>query len=205
MWQLKTVELLNAPEADAVWLPRHLVLQHQQALSVIAAAEQQAAQRLQQAEMQAEHIIEQARSDAERQVADLLANSEADFLQRTEQLFAGWQAQQAEQDSLLVTRAGELLHNVMTRLLDDTGQAQQLNALLRQLVQAQPRGQQATLWSHPSRQTELTQWLDARPHLTWERQFDESLDPDSLLLETASGELRVGWQALKTLLLRAST
>ncbi|MDN5681881.1 MAG: type III secretion system stator protein SctL [Ewingella sp.] len=205
MWQLKTLELLaEAQPADSIRLPQAMLRQHQQGLSLMAEARRQAEQIVQQAEIQAQQLIDQARYDAEQRVADLLANSQFEFLSRAETLFAGWQEQQIEQEAMIVGRASELLHQVMTRLLEDTGPAQQMNALLRQLLQAQPRGQQATLWSHPANKEHITQWLEARPHLTWERQFDESLEADQLLLETASGELRIGWQALKTQLLRAS-
>lgn len=205
MWQLKTLELLaEAQPADSIRLPQAMLRQHQQGLLLMAEARRQAEQIVQQAEIQAQQLIDQARYDAEQRVADLLANSQSEFLSRAETLFAGWQEQQIEQEAMIVGRASELLHQVMTRLLEDTGPAQQMNALLRQLLQAQPRGQQATLWSHPANKEHITQWLEARPHLTWERQFDESLEADQLLLETASGELRIGWQALKTQLLRAS-
>ncbi|MGP9436855.1 type III secretion system stator protein SctL [Ewingella sp. AOP8-B2-18] len=205
MWQLKTFELLaEAQPADSIRLPQAMLHQHQQGLSLLAEARRQAEQIVQQAEIQAQQLIDQARYDAEQRVADLLANSQSEFLSRAETLFAGWQEQQIEQEAMIVGRASELLHQVMTRLLEDTGPAQQMNALLRQLLQAQPRGQQATLWCHPANKEHITQWLEARPHLTWERQFDESLEADQLLLETASGELHIGWQALKTQLLRAS-
>lgn len=205
MWQLKTLELLaEAQPADSIRLPQAMLHQHQQGLSLMAEARRQAEQIVQQAEIQAQQLIDQARYDAEQRVADLLANSQSEFLSRAETLFAGWQEQHIEQEAMIVGRASELLHQVMTRLLEDTGPAQQMNALLRQLLQAQPRGQQATLWCHTANKEHITQWLEARPHLTWERQFDESLEADQLLLETASGELRIGWQALKTQLLRAS-
>lgn len=205
MWQLKTLELLaDTQPADSILLPQAILHQHQQGISLIEEAQRQAEQILQQAELQAQQLIEQARYDAEQQVADLLANSQAEFLSRAETLFAGWQEQQIEQEAMIVGRASELLNQVMTRLLEDTSPAQQMNALLRQLLQAQPRGQQATLWCHPDNKEHITQWLEIRPHLTWERQFDESLEADQLLLETASGELRIGWQALKTQLLRAT-
>lgn len=205
MWQLKSVELLaDTQPADSIILPRSVLHQHQHGIDLIQAAQQQAEQILQQAQLQAQQVIEQAHYDAQQQVSDLLANSEAEFLNRAESLFAGWQAQQIEQEAMIVQRASELLNQVMTRLLEDTSPAQQMNALLRQLLQAQPRGQQATLWCHPTNKEAIASWLETRPHLTWEHQFDESLEADQLLLETPSGELRIGWQALKTQLLRAT-
>lgn len=205
MWQLKSVELLaDTQPADSIILPRSVLHQHQHGIDLIQAVQQQAEQILQQAQFQAQQVIEQAHYDAQQQVSDLLANSEAEFLSHAENLFAGWQAQQIEQEAMIVQRASELLNQVMTRLLEDTSPAQQMNALLRQLLQAQPRGQQATLWCHPANKEAIASWLETRPHLTWERQFDESLEADQLLLETPSGELRIGWQALKTQLLRAT-
>ncbi|RWR00993.1 hypothetical protein ED28_16215 [[Pantoea] beijingensis] len=204
MWQLKIVELVASSQAtDDVVLSQAVLQRHQHSIGLIERARQQAALLLQQAETEAERLIEQARFEADRQLANLLANSEAEFLNRADVLFHGWQEQQMTQEARIVDRASELLNQVMTRLLDDTTPAQQLNALLRQLLQAQPRGQQATLWCHPDQKEHITHWLEVRSHITWECQFDESLHTDQLLLETASGELRIGWQALKSQLLRA--
>ncbi|WP_380184443.1 type III secretion system stator protein SctL [Kalamiella sp. sgz302252] len=194
MLTVKKLAVLTPPVGPL--LTSDQLVAHQQALSLLQMAEQQAQARLAQAEEEAEALLAAAQARADEAVA---AQQQA-FVARAEELFADWQEQQQKWQEALIPRAEALLQQAMGQLLAELPEEARLEAMLRQLQQAQGRQTNATLSCAPARLAQAESWLEQRP-LEWQLVADSSLPSDTLRLATDNGELSLSWVQVEAALI----
>lgn len=202
MWITRELNFNELPTLEESVLLRASVVQSlQQCDDVLSRAQLQHAEILVRAESLAAEIIAKAEAQAEVHASRLLAEKEAQFLQRTGALFADWHAARLQQEENLVQQARELVHATLEHLFAQSTEAQKTTALLRQLLHAGAREADATLCCSSQHYADADAWLQSHPHLSWALKCDDTLPADSLLLQTASGELNVAWPQLQQRLL----
>lgn len=197
MWIQKKITLLHdAMPAPGSVISAEDLATHQQALAIVEQARQQAEALLQQAdaEIQARHAEAEAALAAD--LTQRQQQLEQEFYQQADALFAGWQQEQDSWQEAVLPRTQALLAQAIEQILSEQPAPARLHALLMQLLSAQGRAASATLFCPPAQKAEVQAWLDERPHLSWTLKTDGSLAQESLVLETAQGELRLSWQAL---------
>lgn len=202
MWITRKITLLNSPLPSAQRiLTRAALAEHQQALSLVAEAEQEAARYIAEARAEADAIIAEARERSAAESAEQIAGAQQAFMTRTDALFADWQQAQQTWESNLLPLAESLLVQAMTQLLDEQPESARLRALLQQLVKVQGRPAVATLLCAPAQQAAVTDWLAQHPDLPWSLTLDATLPPETLVLTTESGELHLSWAQICTALM----
>ncbi len=194
MWIRKKIPLLSDPRLlSGGIITREAIAEHQQALSILEAAEQQALQRLNDASHQADRLKRQMREQHEQVLAEQLAQHQQDFLHQAEQFFAEWQQQQAQWQANLLPNAEALLSQALAQLIAELPPSERVQALLQQLLKAQGRPAPATLLCASEQHPAVERWLATRPQLEWQVSSDGSLAADSMILTTPQGELHLSW------------
>ncbi|MBV4368607.1 type III secretion system stator protein SctL [Erwinia phyllosphaerae] len=193
MWIEKKLAVLDDPHflAGPLLTKEDLAL-HQQALTVLQAAEQQAQRKLAEAEQQAQAMLAEAQTRCDAAIAQ----QQQAFLLQADELFADWQRQQEQWQLALIPKAEALLVQAMSQLLAEQPASLQLAAMLQQLLKAQSRQAAATLYCAPESMAQVASWLTQHPQLDWQLISDASLASDSLRLATENGELSLDWPQL---------
>ena len=134
----------------------------------------------------------------------LLENARCEFWQQANGQLERWQMEHATLCEELESSASQVVNQALRHLLDDLPPPARITALLEQLVRAQCPPLNATLRCHPQAREDVQQWLNTRADSVWQLQTDERLDPLTLALVTAQGDLRIDWPGtLENLLLPA--
>ena len=169
---------------------RETLEQHAAAQGLIESAERQAAQ-----------LLEEARQRADDLVREACAVASAEFWQQAEAFLEGWREQQRLASERIVERAGRLVGQALTCLLDEVPQQERVHALLRQLYGAQAGDGTGELCCHPRIRPAVEDWLERRRSCTWRIREDDSLDSGSLRLVAEHGEFVLSWDEALTELL----
>lgn len=203
MWIGRKVALEDASCAiEGVLLPQKMLLEQQQALSVLARAQQRSEAMLAEAGRQVERLLNEAQQQAERQVAARCEEAEQAFWQRSEALFSEWHEERTAQQGQILGQAQALINAAFEQLFGGLTEQQKLTGLLSQLLQASGRATAVTLYHASRHEAALAEWLDAHPQLGWSRCIDDALAAETLLLQTAQGEFSISWNSLHQHLLR---
>ena len=145
--------------------------------------------------------VETARQRAEDLVREACAVASAEFWQQAEAFLEGWREQQRLASERIVERAGRLVGQALTCLLDEVPQQERVHALLRQLYGAQAGDGTGELCCHPRIRPAVEDWLERRRSCTWRIREDDSLDSGSLRLVAEHGEFVLSWDEALTELL----
>ncbi len=157
----------------------------ERAAALMTDAEEQAQGLLEEARQRGEVLAEQARMDAERQV-----------WQQADTLLEG--LRQAEQGLWqdVERHAEQVLRSALATLLGEVAPQQRVQALMRQLVDAQRQLSSATLYCAPEQQACVQDAVESEHLGRWRVLPDPRLAVDQLMLETDSGVFRCSWLAL---------
>lgn len=203
MWIGRKVALEDASCAiEGVLLPQKMLLEQQQALSVLALAQQRSEAMLAEAGRQVERLLTEAQQQAERQAGARCEEVEQAFWQRSEALFSEWHDERTAQQNQILNQAQALINAAFEQLFGGLTEQQKLTGLLAQLQQAGGRATEVTLYHASRHEAVLAEWLDAHPQLGWSRCIDDAMAAETLLLQTAQGEFSISWNSLRQHLLR---
>lgn len=202
MWLTRHLNFTTVPLLEEGVLLRASAIHPLQNFDImIAMAEQQKADIIAEANRQVGEILDAAHTQANLLITTLVADREKKYIQRAEALFSDWQSAREQQELLLVQHAQQLVNKTLQHLFAQSDDPKKVTALLRQLLQANVREPDATLYCNPGQYDYVYSWMQDHAYLSWSLKTDDVLKMDNLLLQTANGELSISWSHLQESLL----
>jgi len=171
--------------------------EHEEAKSLIQTTEEYCQQLIEQTQRDIEDMQNKSNDEHRQRLAEMLEEMEANFLDKTNGLFADWYAQRERDTDEITGRAKQLVERVFLTMIDQLPDEDKLHAVFRQIVRASDKRVDATLYSNPKHIQELTQWIHAHPELNWALVPDDDIPPEELGLRTVNGELSLSWEGFK--------
>lgn len=150
-------------------------------------------QRIADTEQEIIRMEENAKKAHQERLAKMLEELEANFLDKSEALFAQWYQEREREADEITDRAKQLVEKVFLALLDQLPDDDKLHAVFRQLIRSADPRTEATLYFHTQQSDTLKEWLSRHHQLMWTLVPDDTLSPDELVLRTSKGELSLSW------------
>lgn len=150
-------------------------------------------QRIAETEQEIIRMEENAKKAHQERLAKMLEELEANFLDKSEALFAQWYQEREREADEITDRAKQLVEKVFLALLDQLPDNDKLHAVFRQLIRSADQRTEATLYFHTQQSDTLKEWLSRHHQLMWTLVPDDTLSPDELVLRTSKGELSLSW------------
>lgn len=157
---------------------------------------QLAEQVLQQAREQAQQILDEAHAQALQLHRQSEAQARAEVMDSAQVLLDDVQRQHRQREAAVLEVARELVSAAVQQVLGEQTPQQRIEAVLDQLIAAQPDEPLARLHCHPERLDELAACLQRGGREGWRLQGDPRLAPDALSLRSERGEFNLDWQSL---------
>ncbi|AZF56628.1 type III secretion system stator protein SctL [Pseudomonas sp. R11-23-07] len=173
---------INSPGATPP-LPGSLIsgetlASYTQASDVIEQAKAGARQLLREAHEQREHLLEQAGFE---------------IWQRADAQLKRWEAERQVLCENLERCATSIANQAIHLLLEQTSPPQRIGALIKQLLACQIPAIKATLLCNPHDLETVRRCLDSSGSHHWSLRAANSLEPQTLLLNTDEGDFRIDW------------
>ena len=150
-------------------------------------------QRMADTEQEIIRMEESAKKAHQERLAKMVEELEANFLDKSEALFAQWHQEREREADEITDRAKQLVEKVFLALLDQLPDDDKLHAVFRQLMRSADPRTEATLYFHTQQSDTLKEWLSRHHQLMWTLVPDDTLSPDELVLRTSKGELSLSW------------
>lgn len=194
MITLREIVLAFEPELiEGVLITGQWLEEQEEARSLIQNTEAYCEQRIHETQQAIIEMEENAKAEHQKRLAEMLEEMEANFLDKSEALFAEWhQARELEVDEI-TDRARKLVESVFMKILDHMTDQDKFHAVFKQLVRAADARTEATLYFHTQQSDTIKEWLSQYHQLMWTLTPDDSLSPDELVLRTPKGELSLSW------------
>jgi len=181
-------ELIEGVLITGLWLE-----EQEEARSLIQNTEAYCEQRIHETQQAINEMEENAKAEHKKRLAEMLEELEANFLDKSEALFAEWhQAREREVDEI-TERARQLVESVFIKILDQLTDEDKFHAVFKQFVRVSDPRTEATLYFHTQQSDTIKEWLSQHHQLMWTLSPDDTLTPDELVLRTAKGELSLSW------------
>lgn len=141
-------------------------------------------------------------SQAEHQCEALLESAKLEFWHRAHVQLQRWESERLAMCESLERIATSVTNQAIRSVLEETVPPQRLSVLLQQLLATQLPVVKATLLCNPQDRENVEQWLNSHSPVPWNLRPDDSLAPQTLILETDEGGFRIDWEhTLETLLI----
>ena len=153
---------------------------------------EQANHLLSHANAQADELI----SRAEKKCETLLEQASLAIWQRADAQFKQWELDRQVMCDNLERYATAITNQAIRCLLDESVAPQRLAALLKQLLESQVQEVSATLLCHPHDIEEIRECLARHKSRFWKLNADDTVLPQTLVLNTDEGDFRISWDAM---------
>ncbi|WLH91148.1 type III secretion system stator protein SctL [Pseudomonas sp. FP453] len=153
---------------------------------------EQANQLLSRANAQADELI----SRTEKKCEALLEQASLEIWQRADAQFKQWELDRQVMCDNLEHYATAITNQAIRCLLDETAAPQRLAALLKKLLASQVQEVSATLLCHPHDIEEIRECLARHKSRFWKLNADDTVLPQTLVLNTDEGDFRISWDAM---------
>jgi len=153
---------------------------------------EQANQLLSRANPQADELI----SRTEKKCEALLEQASLEIWQRADAQFKQWELDRQVMCDNLEHYATAITNQAIRCLLDETAAPQRLAALLKKLLASQVQEVSATLLCHPHDIEEIRECLARHKSRFWKLNADDTVLPQTLVLNTDEGDFRISWDAM---------
>lgn len=183
----RTIELHgNSTSAHHTLIPQEVLAEHEQAMDILSHAKAQADCLLQQASAQRQALLEQAMLQ---------------FWNSATAQLTHWESERKSMSHRLEQTATAIAIQATHRLLEETPPLQRLSSLVKQLLSHQLPAIKATLCCHPLELNDIEQCLALKDNVPWQLRADDSVKPQTLVLETQEGDFRIDWLSMLNTLL----
>jgi type III secretion protein L len=179
---------------DASSLPQTLILRE------TLANYTEATQILDHAKAQAKQIMQLA----EEQREELLEKSDAEVWRRANAQLKRWDTDRKAMCESLEKYATSITNQAIFALLEETPLQQRLKALMSQLLESQVPSVKAILLCHPLELEVVAQCLANCGNTLWTLRSDDTVKPQTLVLNTDEGDFRIGWASMLDTFLKQS-
>ena len=177
---------IDLPKGSAAFtetlIPRETLANYAHAHNVLEHAKAQARQLLKLADKQREKLLEQAGLEIWR---------------RADAQFKRWEVERQAMYDNLERYASSIANQAIHLLLEDTPPPQRMAALIRQLMASQVPMVRAALLCHPQELEAVRQALADHNNTLWALRADDTVKPQTLLLQTEEGDFCIGWAAMR--------
>ncbi|MGL5997344.1 MAG: type III secretion system stator protein SctL [Pseudomonas proteolytica] len=163
-------------------IPRETLANYAHAHNVLEHSKAQARQLLKLAEKKREKLLEQAGLEIWR---------------RADAQFKRWEVERQAMYDNLERYASSIANQAIRLLLEDTPLPQRMSALIRQLMASQMPMVNAALLCHPQELEAARQALADHNTTLWVLRADDTVKPQTLLLQTEEGDFCIGWAAMR--------
>lgn len=163
-------------------IPRETLANYAHAHNTLEHAKAQARQLLKRAEKQREKLLEQAGLEIWR---------------RADAQFKRWEVERQAMYDNLERYASSIANQAIRLLLEDTPLPQRMAALVRQLMVSQMPMVKAALLCHPQELEAARQALADHNTTLWALRADDTVKPQTLLLQTEEGDFCIDWAAMR--------
>lgn len=163
-------------------IPRETLAGYAQANTVLEHAKAQARKLLKLAEKQREKLLEQAGLE---------------IWQRADAQFKRWEVERQAMYDNLERYASSIANQAIDLLLEETPPAQRMAALIKQLMASQVPLVKAALLCHPQELEAARHFLAGHNNTLWALRADDTVKPQTLLLQTEEGDFCIGWAAMR--------
>ena len=177
---------IDLPKGSAAFtetlIPRETLANYAHAHNTLEHAKAQARQLLKLAEKQREKLLEQAGLEIWR---------------RADAQFKRWEVERQAMYDNLERYASSIANQAIHLLLEDTPPPQRMAALIRQLMASQVPMVNAALLCHPQELEAARLALADHNTTLWVLRGDDTVKPQTLLLQTEEGDFCIGWAAMR--------
>lgn len=149
---------------------------------------------------QAGDVIEQAKAgakqllrEAHEQRKNLLEKAGLEIWQRANAQLKRWEAERQALCDNLEHYATSIANQTIQLLLEETPHIQRIGALIKQLLACHIPAIKATLVCHPHELETVRQYLDSGGNVHWTLRADNTIKPQTLILNTDEGDFRIDW------------
>ena len=170
-------------------IPRDRLEGYTQANNALEHAKAQARQLLKLAEKQREKLLEQAGLE---------------IWQRADAQFKRWEVERQAMYDNLERYASSIANQAIYLLLEETPSPQRMAALLKQLMASQMPMVKSALLCHPLELEAARQSLADHINTLWVLRADDTVKPQTLLLQTEEGDFCIDWAAMHSTFLDQS-
>ena len=177
---------------DTSYLPHALI--SREALSEFA----QAKDLIKRANEQAEELLHQAHIKRQ----SLLQEAGVEFWLRADAQLQRWENDRQRMCDSIEHYATSIANAAIHHLLDEPPEPKRIAALLKQLLASQISAVSATLFCHPAEIGDIGQYLSKHAINRWKLQSDDTVKPQTLLLQTEEGDFAIGWASMLDALLK---
>ncbi len=152
---------------------------------------------------QANNALEHAKAQAkqllklaEKQREKLLENAGLEIWRRADAQFKRWEVERQTMYDNLERYASSIANQAIHLLLEETPPPQRMAALLKQLMASQMPVVKAALLCHPLELEAARQYLAAHNNTLWVLRADDTIKPQTLLLQTEEGDFCIDWATM---------
>jgi type III secretion protein L len=158
---------------------------------------------------QASSVVDQAKAEAGQllkaahaQREELLEKANLQVWQRANAQLKRWEIERQALCDNLERYATAIANQAIHLLLEDTPAPQRMTALIKQLLASHVPAVKATLVCHPLELEAVRACLANRGSTHWTLRADNTIKPQSLILNTEEGDFRIDWTSLVNLFLK---
>jgi type III secretion protein L len=158
---------------------------------------------------QASSVVDQAKAEARQllkaahaQREELLEKANLQVWQRANAQLKRWEIERQALCDNLERYATAIANQAIHLLLEDTPAPQRMAALIKQLLASHVPAVKAALVCHPLELEAVRACLANRGSTHWTLRADNTIKPQSLILNTEEGDFRIDWTSLVNLFLK---
>lgn len=158
---------------------------------------------------QASSVVDQAKAEARQllkaahaQREELLEKASLEVWQRANAQLKRWEIERQALCDNLERYATTIANQAIHLLLEDTPAPQRMAALIKQLLASHVPAVKAVLVCHPLELEAVRACLANRGSTHWTLRADNTIKPQSLILNTEEGDFRIDWTSLVNLFLK---
>jgi type III secretion protein L len=158
---------------------------------------------------QASSVVDQAKAEAGQllkaahaQREELLEKANLQVWQRANAQLKRWEIERQALCDNLERYATAIANQAIHLLLEDTPAPQRMTALIKQLLASHVPAVKAALVCHPLELEAVRACLANRGSTHWTLRADNTIKPQSLILNTEEGDFRIDWTSLVNLFLK---
>jgi type III secretion protein L len=152
---------------------------------------------------QADDVVEQAKARAKQllkevslQREDLLKKAGLEVWQRADAQLKRWEAERQVLCNNLEHYATSIANQTIYRLLEETPAPQRIASLIKQLLACQVPAIKATLLCNTHELEAVRRCLDSFSSNHWTLRAENTIEPQTLILNTEEGDFRIDWTSM---------
>lgn len=158
---------------------------------------------------QADNVVEQAKAqarqllqEANEQREHLLENAGLEIWQRADAQLKRWETERQALCDSLEQYATKIVNQAMFLLLEETPPPQRIKALFKQLLACHVPAIKAMLVCNPHELETVRQYLESDSSNCWALRAKNTIEPQTLILNTEEGDFRIDWISLVSALVK---